>query len=99
MHCGDFSAPWLVSSHAYRMGFHFSVRNTRRNVFMMTQPITDKPILYRRTLGKMRTVSLIDLIYIPNYVEIAKTFVDGRMYGRTNGQSDWLYYDDSKESS
>ena len=37
------------------MGFHFSVRNTRRNVFMMTQPITDNPILYRRTLGKMRT--------------------------------------------
>jgi len=55
MQCGDFSAPWLVSSHAYRMGFYFSVRNTRRNVFMMTQPITDKPILYHRTLGKMRT--------------------------------------------
>ena len=45
------------------------------------------------------TVSLIDLIYIPNYVEIAKSFVDGRMYGRTNGQSDCLYNDDSKESS
>jgi len=55
---GDFSAPWLVSSHAYRMGFHFSVRNTRRNVFMMTQPITDKPILYRRTLGKCALESL-----------------------------------------
>ena len=28
------------------MGFHFSVRNTRRNAFMMMQPITDSLSLF-----------------------------------------------------
>ena len=46
------------------------------------------------------TESYITSIYIQIVAIIKKKLFAGeRMYGRTNGQWDWLYYDDSKDSN